>query len=112
MGKTSCKCHDNYDSGHEWWRCPVHDRVNREEYEDEYEVPAPKEKVPAKKAPPKGTAAAKKARPEPAGKKAKPEAEEVEDESDGDDLGAPPDKEKGEESGPPTDTRSKGFGWG
>jgi len=109
MGKTSCKCHAHYDSGHEWWRCPVHDRVSREEYEDEYEVPEKKD-PPTKKVPPK-TPAAKKGRPEPTGKKTRPEAEEVEDETDGDDLGAPPDKEPGESSGPPEDKRPKGFGW-
>lgn len=111
-----CKCHKAYDAGHDWWRCETHGRVTKTEYEDEYDVSDAKPDTTTKKARPVAKTAAKKARPaaKSEDKKERPGTETGDDGAEDDDLGAPPDKEPGETSGPdtPDQGKPKGFGWG
>lgn len=108
-----CTCHKAYDADHDWWRCEVHGRVTKAEYEEEYDTSDTKPKG-EKKTPPKADPPAKKARPtsEASEKKARPVDEE--DTDDSDDLGAPPDKDgkADKDGGTPKSDKPKGFGWG
>jgi hypothetical protein len=116
---SKCKCHGLYDDGHDWWRCDVHGRVTKSEYEEEYDTTPP----PTKKARPgttsKTTEPTKKARP----KSPEPKSDDGDDGDEGD--GAPPTNEPpdkpepkdGEKSGDdgkkagPSHGMSRGF-WG
>jgi len=105
-------CHKRYDQDYDWWRCDVHGKVTKADYEDEYETEA-KPPASTKKPRPVAKPPTKKTRPAPAADK-KPRPDDGDDGDDGDDeedLNAPPDKDdKGGEPEPPA--KPKGFGWG
>lgn len=110
---AACKCHENYDDGNDWWKCPVHDKVTKKEYEDEYDVTPKTEKKPR-------PVTTKKERPAP---KPKPDPKDSDPDPDPDpkdETNAPPDKVKdpdpepgspGEEKSGPKHGMSRRF-WG